>query len=217
MLGQHLQLSVEYAQALHRGLVGLDVVDADLEVLQAGIVELLNARRTEQVAVRDQAREHAAGADVANQVIQLRVQHGLAAAHRDAADAEIGQGVGAFNQDVESNGRRDMVVLVAVGTGDVATPGRNHVGQDRMVGIDQRLGDHAGLAKTAIEAEHLAANARAQRYGYGWHRSRTAAAGETPAFASIVNYRGGTTESSVRGCMAHQACSPSGAWCTVRS
>ena len=81
-----------------------------------------------------------------------------------------------------------MVVLVAVRTCDVAATGRDHVRQDRMVGIDQRFGDHAGFAKAAMETQHLAANARAERYIR--HHSRPAATDETPAATSNVNYSG---------------------------
>ena len=103
MLGQHLQLRVEHAQALHRRLVGLDVVNADLQIFQSGVVELHNALWPQQVAVRDQTRDHPAGADVANQVIQLRMQHGLATTQRDDAHSKIGQRVSSLDQHVEWN------------------------------------------------------------------------------------------------------------------
>ena len=85
-----------------------------------------------------------------NQVIQLRMQHGLTAAQRDDANTKISQGVRAVDQHVDRNRRRDMIVLVAVRTCDVATPGRNHVRQDRMVGINQRFDNHAGFAQAAM-------------------------------------------------------------------
>ena len=42
VLGQHLQLLVEHLQALLRHVVRHDVVDADLHVIQPGVVQLAN-------------------------------------------------------------------------------------------------------------------------------------------------------------------------------
>ena len=42
VLGQPLQLLVEQPQALLRHVVRLDVVDADLQVVEAGVVERLD-------------------------------------------------------------------------------------------------------------------------------------------------------------------------------
>ena len=65
VLGEELQFLVENLEALFRRVVGLNVVDADLEVLEARFVELPNARRGEKVPVRNQTRNHAVAADAA--------------------------------------------------------------------------------------------------------------------------------------------------------
>ncbi len=61
--GQPLQLLLQDPQGLHRGLIRLDIIDADLEVIEAGIVESADALGREQVGVADQCREDAVGAD----------------------------------------------------------------------------------------------------------------------------------------------------------
>src|SRR6185369_11381176 len=49
-----LKLLIEYAQALLRHVVRLDVVDADLQEVESRRVQLLDSLRHEEVAVRDQ-------------------------------------------------------------------------------------------------------------------------------------------------------------------
>ena len=60
VLGQHLQLLVEHLEALLRHVVGHDVVDRDLQVIEPGVVQALDALRHQQVAVGDHAGDHAA-------------------------------------------------------------------------------------------------------------------------------------------------------------
>ena len=54
-------------------------------------VQLLDPLRDEEVAVGDQAGHHAADADMADQGVEIRVQHRLAAAEGDDRGAEVGQ------------------------------------------------------------------------------------------------------------------------------
>ena len=54
-LGEQLQFLVKNLEALFRRVVGLNVVDADLQVFEARFVELSYARRGKEIAVRDQA------------------------------------------------------------------------------------------------------------------------------------------------------------------
>jgi hypothetical protein len=78
-----LELLVEQPKALLRDLVGLGVIDADLQEVEPGPVQCLNPAGHEEVSVRDEAGHHAARADVANQVVEIRVEHRLAAAERN--------------------------------------------------------------------------------------------------------------------------------------
>ena len=53
IFGQELQLPLEHLQTLDGHVVGFDVVDADLEVLEARFVQRLNLLGHQEVAVRD--------------------------------------------------------------------------------------------------------------------------------------------------------------------
>ena len=77
---QQLQLPVQHLEAFLRDLVGHDVVDRDLQVLQAGAVQALDAVRGEQVAVGDQAGDHAVPADAPDDVVELGVKQRFTAA-----------------------------------------------------------------------------------------------------------------------------------------
>ena len=59
VLAQVLQLLVEQPQALLRHLVRLDVVDADLQEVEAGVVQLLDPLRDQEIAVGDEPGHHA--------------------------------------------------------------------------------------------------------------------------------------------------------------
>jgi hypothetical protein len=87
---QVLELLVEQAQALLRHLVRLDVVDADLQEVEAGGVRAPRSASHQEVAVGDQAGHHAA-ARMRDQHVEVRVQHRLAAAEGDDRRAELGR------------------------------------------------------------------------------------------------------------------------------
>ena len=57
VLGKVAQLLIEYAQALARDFVRIDVVDADLKILEARVIQSLNPIRGELITVRDQSRD----------------------------------------------------------------------------------------------------------------------------------------------------------------
>src|SRR5205085_4497761 len=79
VLGDVDELAVEVLQALLRDLVGLDVVNADLEVLKPGLVQTSDALRREVVAVGDEAGDHPAPSYVADDLVAVRVHHRRAA------------------------------------------------------------------------------------------------------------------------------------------
>ena len=91
VLGQQLQLLVENLQALFRNFVGVDVVYGDLEPLETGAVQALNALRDQKISVGDQSRDHAVGADAANHVIEFRMEQRLSAGNCDHGCAESAQ------------------------------------------------------------------------------------------------------------------------------
>ena len=59
VLGKPLQLGVEQPQALLGHFVRLDVVDADLQVVEPRVVERLDALGRQQIAVGDEPGDHA--------------------------------------------------------------------------------------------------------------------------------------------------------------
>src|ERR1700687_5898575 len=78
VLGQQLEFLVQNFQTFLGNVVGIDVVDGNLQPLEAGSVQSLNAVRNQQIAVGDKAGDHAVVADVANHVVELRMQQWLA-------------------------------------------------------------------------------------------------------------------------------------------
>ena len=149
VLGQELQLLVQHLQALFRDFVGHDVVDRDLQVLQAGAVEALDALRGEQVAIGDHSRDHPVAADAGDDLVEFGVQQGFAAADGNDGGAEGGQVVEPLIHDVERHRFREVVVLVAIGTRKVAAAHGDDVRQNRMVAIGQPVCNHSDLAKPA--------------------------------------------------------------------
>ena len=137
VVAQVLQLLVEHPQALLRDFVGLDVVDADLQEVEAGAVQLLDPLRHQEVAVGDEAGHHARRADVADEVVEIRVEHRLAAAEGHDRRAELGQLVDPPLHRVGRHRRRDLVVLVAVAAVDVAAADRDDLDEQRVRRVDQ--------------------------------------------------------------------------------
>lgn len=84
---------VEHLQALLRDLVGSHVVDADLQVIQSGAIQLPNPVAAQQIPVRDHGRDHATRADPSDEQVQIGMQEWLTATERDDAGSEIGEEV----------------------------------------------------------------------------------------------------------------------------
>src|SRR5205823_5900307 len=74
----------------------------------------------------------AAAADVAQQLVEIGMQHGLAAAEGDDRGAELGQFVDTPLHGGRWHRFRDFVVLVAVAAVDVASPDRDDLDEQRM-------------------------------------------------------------------------------------
>ena len=67
----HLEFFVENFEALLRDFIRLDVVDGDLQVVEAGLVQPLDALGNQEVAVGDHARERADLADARDDLVQF--------------------------------------------------------------------------------------------------------------------------------------------------
>jgi hypothetical protein len=103
-------------------------------MVQAGAIQVLDALWGQQVTVRDQTGQNPAPADVLNDSFELGVQEGLAATDRNDGRSQRGQPVDATKHYLEGNGFRDFVEFVAVSAGEIATPNRNKVGENRVTG-----------------------------------------------------------------------------------
>ena len=154
VLLQMLQLLVQQPEALLRHVVGLDVVDADLQEIETGRVQLLDALRDEEVAVRDEAGHHPAPADVPDERVELGMEHRLAAAEGDHRRAERRELVYTTFHQRGRHGRRHLVVLVAVAAVDVAAADRDDLHEERVGGVDQPARElPQGARLTADRAE----------------------------------------------------------------
>src|SRR5271154_232903 len=88
VLGKIFEFRVEHLQTFFGNFVGLPVVDADLQMLEAGLIQALDAIGHEIISISDEAGDHAALADVADRVIEFGMEKRFAAADGDDGGAE---------------------------------------------------------------------------------------------------------------------------------
>src|SRR5256714_15667639 len=89
VLGDVYELAVEVLEALLGDLVGIDVVNRNLEVLKSGVVQSSDAFGSDVIAVGDESSDHAASPYVADDLVEVRVHHRLAARNGDDGRAEV--------------------------------------------------------------------------------------------------------------------------------
>jgi hypothetical protein len=147
VLGQQAQLAVQHLQALLRNVVRHHVVDGDLQMLEAGAVEALDALGGEQIAVGDETGDHAVAADARDDQVQLGMQQRLAAADGDDTGSQLGQLVEPLVHGLDRYRLGMIVVLVAVGAGKIAAPHGNDVRHHGMASRGQPSGDHADFPR----------------------------------------------------------------------
>jgi len=160
MLGQPFELPVEYLQAFLGYIVGLDIVDADLEMIKPSPIQPLDSLRREQVAVGDQGCDAAPSSNVANQLVEFWVKQRLAAADRDHGRAQLGQAVHATQHGGERNRFGEVVIFVAVGTRQVAPTNGHDVRDDWVSPRLHRLRNHLGLPQLQVIAVYLASDGK---------------------------------------------------------
>jgi len=97
---------------------------------------------------------------VADQLVEIRVQQRLAAADLDVRGAQPGQVVEALAHGRQGHRRRVVVVLVAVGAGQVAAADRHDLREERMPCRLEAARDHSGLSPLAVGASEHARHAR---------------------------------------------------------
>ena len=165
VFGEQLQLLVEDFQAFLRDFVGLRVVDADLQEFEAGGVEARDAIRDQQIPVGDHSRNHSVMANAADDVVEFGMQQRLATADGDDRRAEGSEAVDAAEHLVERDGLREIVVFVAIGARQIAAPYGNDVREQRMLGREQRLGNHAPASRGAVRREQFSPDFLARVHG----------------------------------------------------
>ena len=125
--------AVQNLQAVLGGLIGSDVVDADLQVVETGLVQAVDPVGGQQIAVGNERGDGAAPPDVTDDFIQLGVEHRFPAADGNDGSSEISQQVDAPQHLGGGHGSRHRVELVAVGAGKVAAPDGHDVSDDRVM------------------------------------------------------------------------------------
>ena len=131
-------------------LVGLDVVDADLQILKAGAVEPANALFLKIVAVGDDSGDHTAGANAGDDGLDVGMHHRLTTAQGDDLGAQRRQLVEPCEHVLQWNRIGDLVVFVAIRTRQVAPSHRYDLRQNGPVFVGDGACGHAQRAEGAF-------------------------------------------------------------------
>src|SRR6202022_2366760 len=89
VLREQLQSTVQSFQTFFRYFVGHGVVDADLQVLQAGVVQAFDALFVQEKTVGDHSGNHSAAPDVSNHFIEIGMHQRLTTADGDNCRAHV--------------------------------------------------------------------------------------------------------------------------------
>ena len=150
VLGQQLQLLIQHLQRLLGHVVRHHIVNADLQMVEPGAVQALDAVGGEQIAVGDNAGDDRILAHVSDDVIQFRMQQRLATAEGDNHRSQTRQFVNPALHCFQRNRLGEIVELVAVGARKIAAANRDYVRQDGPVGGGQPIGDHLPFSSPAF-------------------------------------------------------------------
>lgn len=83
MFGQQREFLVEHLQAFLRDIVGHHIVDADLQIFEAGTIQTLDAIGYQQIAVRNQPGNDSIPADSGDDGVQIGMEQRFAATDRN--------------------------------------------------------------------------------------------------------------------------------------
>src|SRR5215470_3194764 len=155
MLRQPLQFLVEYLQALLGNIIRLNIVDADLQVIETCAVQLPYALRREQIAIGDQGGNHAVMPDAPDDVVQLRVEQRFAAADGNDGGAEFMEAVHPPQHEFERHRFGEVVELIAISAGEIASARRNDVRHDGVAAGMQSLGYNVRLPQMPRQRSQL--------------------------------------------------------------
>jgi len=153
-LGKFLQvfeLFVEDFQALDRHVVRLDVIDAYLKVIQAGLIQRDDLFGREQISVRDHPGNHAVMAYPLNDALYFGVEQGLTTTNCNDGGSQTCEEVDAPQHGIYRNRRRKIVILVAISTSEIAAAGGDNMGKQYMIGGRQSAKNHLPFAPPELQ------------------------------------------------------------------
>ena len=96
-------------------------------MFEPGLIQALDAFGHEQIAVGDESGDHAALANVANHFVEIGMKERFASADGDDGGAEAREIVEAALHFFERNWIREIVELIAIGAGKIASAHGNNV------------------------------------------------------------------------------------------
>ena len=158
------ELGIEHLEALFRNVVGRDVVDRYLQIIEARFVKLFDLFGLEVIAVRDQSGDHPVMADAGDDLVDLRVHHRLAARDRDDGRTKFRQLIDPLEHHVDRHRVARFVVFVAVRARQITPPHRHNVDQNRML----------SRSKSTNRVPHPAC--KSAKTACLWHKRKTAVA-----------------------------------------
>jgi hypothetical protein len=79
----------------------------------------------------------------------------------------LGQAVDALVHGLNRDGLGEIVVLIAIGTREIASPHRDNVGHDGMISRSERFADHPKLAHAPLCSRSVALQSRRRLWGSG--------------------------------------------------
>jgi len=164
MLCQERELLVQNFQALFRHVVRHHVINADLQVFEAGAIQAFYAIRDQEVSVGNQSGHHSVLANARDDGVEIGMQQGLSAADGDDGGAHGAQAVDALKHFFGGHGIREVVEFVAVGAGKIAAASGYDVREKRMALRRESLDDHADLANLAMRGKEFSPNCFACRH-----------------------------------------------------
>src|SRR5713226_954302 len=101
VLGQKLKLLIQHFEALFRDVIGGDVIDRNLQVFEAGLIQTTNAVRGQQISVSDHSRHNAVCANSGDNLVKLGVQQRLATAQGDDRGPQMRKLVDTLEHDAQ--------------------------------------------------------------------------------------------------------------------
>ncbi len=142
IFGQPLQLSIQNLQTFFRNLVRLDIIDADLQIVESRSVQGFNPIWNQQVSICDERSDGAASAGSPYQKVEIGMQGGLATAECNDAGAKRAKLIDAPQHLAGWNRIRVFVEFIAIGTSQVALPDGHNLRKNRVIPRCHGPGEH---------------------------------------------------------------------------